>query len=82
MKCRRGSEYLLNEMERGHPVRRRAKLAQVYAKHASGRSVRAARSGGQDVRAPTVCRVAGLLMCDRNIALLRGAEMNLTVRGL
>jgi hypothetical protein len=52
-----GPQVLLNEKERGHPVRQRAKPAQVYAEALLGRSVRVARSGGQDVRAPTDCNV-------------------------
>jgi len=38
--------------ERGHLVRQRVKPAQVYAKAPYLEVVRAARSGGQDVRAP------------------------------
>ena len=36
MKCRWAVKYLLNEMERGHPVHQRAKPAQIYAKLCSG----------------------------------------------
>src|SRR6266481_10173560 len=44
-------------MERGHPVRQRAKPAQSLREILLRRSVRAARSGGQDVRAPTGCTI-------------------------
>ena len=39
--------------ERGHLVRQRASPAQVHAKAPYMEVVRAARSSGQDVRAPT-----------------------------
>ncbi|MDX6501415.1 MAG: hypothetical protein QOG23_4675 [Blastocatellia bacterium] len=39
-------------MERGHPVRQRAQPAQTFEEDSLDSLVRAARSGGQDVRAP------------------------------
>jgi hypothetical protein len=39
--------------ERGHPVRQRAKLALIVGETFWDRAIRAARSGGQDVRAPS-----------------------------
>ncbi len=55
-----GPQVLLNEVERGHPIRQRAKPAQVYAKYYCG--------GRFALRAPTGCRFTYPI----NISPLRG----------
>ena len=63
-----GWQWVIN-VERGHPVRQRAKPAQVYAKASIRRLVRAARSGGQDVRAPLAPLLRGIEIDDLAIIL-------------
>ncbi|MDX6446239.1 MAG: hypothetical protein QOH71_3313 [Blastocatellia bacterium] len=55
--------FVFLRMERGHPVRQRAKAAQSADKNRFGNVVRATRSGGQDVRAPLTPLVLPSRIC-------------------